>query len=61
MVDYWKIMDEGHTMTKLSTEIHHNLFGPSAQIGQLSKIFFVRNLIITGPSSMEESKGHMTA
>ena len=46
-------------LTKSIAEKHHNLFGPSAQIGQLSKIF-LKNLLITCPLSMEESKGHMT-
>ena len=55
-------MDKEDTMTKsvkivqLETpQIPHNLFGPSAQIGQLFGIF-LKKALITCPLSMEEGK-----
>ena len=50
MVDKWKIMDKGHTMTKCVLkfqleipQIPHDLFGPSALIGQLFGIYFFKS------------------
>ena len=41
MVDYWKIIDLGHIVTKyvLKIQLEIYLFGTSSQMGQLSWIF----------------------